>query len=948
MGKEENMKKANKFISAMLTISLAFGALILPARADEGASYDISPSSNRAARTLKSKNESDWTICVYLCGTDLESDESSATYNLLQMLEADIPENVTVLVMTGGTYEWDPLGLADSAEKDKTIKKGAYYKPDPNHTQIFEVTDDKMKLLYTYKENMAMNDMATAAEFMEFALRYAPSEHLMIDFWDHGGGPLGEAVIDEYTREGASATEIADFAEAVNDARGDKVDIMGFDACMMSSIEIANLLSPYADYLVASEEVEPNNGWNYKWLSGVGGSAEDVGKRIVDYFGKTYSDEDEWSDALDITLALTDLSQIGELRDAFNKMAEELNDALINDPKEYALIARKAMHTKIMYDGWDGLIDLYDFADEMKDILPSAQGVIDALGTPPGSTPELAVGEASGESPAVIYRGVGSSYSECLGMSFYYPTVKTHFGTNKKNKKNLELYRSFGLSDTYSDYIDAHTKETSALQTFKGEFVVGYDSETYDSVLTITDPDDVLAIKSVYLKMLYLPKTEDGEESSYLLGTKSVTEDWDNAIFTAAVPEEWFSLNDEIFTIEKTETDLYGQYEIYSMPVVIGDNDFLSYMALYKPVDESIYYIVGITDDDGTSSAADRTYMPEGDFTFKPVLINDEDEEDYIVNKPYTITEAEAEKTEGYALQPGYTDLEEGDDALYSVHFVATDMKDNEYETNASDYIIINDFSEISIDDLPPQIYTGGEVTPRLSYSYKDEGNLRLDLVDVRYENNVNVGTATVTVTSLDEEMPGSLSAEFEIKPLEEIFGDLGYDDWEFDAVNYMYSNGYMTGAGENSFAPDAPMTRAMTVTTLYNISDGMGGTGDVEFEDVHETDDYYKDVRWAVSNKIAFGFSDTYFGPEDRISREQFMAMLYRCEQRNGGGYDDDEEYKLPYSDADEISEYALEAASWLNENNILTGYSDNTLRPKDYITRAEAAAVMEKYLER
>ncbi len=942
------MKKMNKFISAVLALSLTLGASILPVYADETAAYDISPSSNTAARTLKSKNESDWTICVYLCGTNLESGASSGTYNLLQMLEADIPENVTVLVMTGGAREWDPLGLADSAVKDRTIKRGAYYKPDPDHTQIFEVTDDKMKLLYTYKENMAMNDMATAAEFMEFALRYAPSEHLMIDFWDHGGGPLGGAIQDEYTRKIASVPEIADLAEAVSDARGDKIDIFGFDACMMSSIEIANVLSPYADYLVASEEIEPGNGWNYKWLSGVGGSAEDVGKRIVDYFGKTYSDEDEWSDALDITLALTDLSQMGEVRDAFNKMAEELNDALVNDPKEYALIAREVMHAKTMYDGSDGLIDLYDFADEMKDILPSAQGVIDALGTPPGSTPESAVGEATGESPAVVYRGVGSSYSECLGMSFYYPTVKTHFGTNKRNKKNIELYRSFGLSDTYSDYIDAHIKETSALQTFKGEFVVGYDSETYDPVLTIPNIDDALAIKSVYLKMLYIPNTEDDEESSYLLGTESVTEDWDNASFTAAVPEEWFSLNNEIFTIEKVSEDLYGTYEIYTMPVVIGDNDFLSYMSLYKPADDSNYYIVGIIDNDGSSNAADRSYMPEGDFTFSPVLINDENEEDYIVNKPYTITEAAAEKAEGYALLPEYTELEDGSDASYTVYFVATDMKDNEYETNASNYIIINDFSEISINALPPQIYTGSEITPRLSYSYNDEGNLFINLIDVRYENNVNVGTATVTATSLDEELPGSLTTEFEIKPLEEIFGDLSYDDWDFDAVNYMYSNGYMTSAGENSFAPDAPMTRAMTVTTLHNISDGTGGVDDIKFEDVHETDDYYKDVRWAVSNKIVFGFSDTYFGPEDRISREQFMTMLYRYEKINGGGYEDDAKYRLPYKDAGEISDYALEAASWLNANNIITGYDDGTLHPKDYISRAEAATVIKKYLER
>lgn len=184
---------------------------------------------------------------------------------------------------------------------------------------------------------------------MEFALSYAPSEHLMIELWDHGSGPLSGFEYDEKTGNAISLPEYSQLAEAVYEARNKKTDIFGFDTCITSNIETMNILAPYGDYMVASEEVEPSTGWDYEWLSVFSEANKsqktadsiEIGKRIVDTFGKTNDKNDEWSDSTDLTLALTDLSRASELIGTFNKIADELCAALDNYT-QYAEIARRA------------------------------------------------------------------------------------------------------------------------------------------------------------------------------------------------------------------------------------------------------------------------------------------------------------------------------------------------------------------------------------------------------------------------------------------------------------------------------------------------------------------------------------------------------------------------------------------------------------------------------
>ena len=172
------------------------------------------------------------------------------------------------------------------------------------------------------------------------------------------------------------------------------------------------------------------------------------------------------------------------------------------------------------------------------------------------------------------------------------------------------------------------------------------------------------------------------------------------------------------------------------------------------------------------------------------------------------------------------------------------------------------------------------------------------------------------------------------------VFSDVGDDHWAKDYIESLAETGIVNGTGDGEFSPSLPVTRAMFVTFLYRTA----GSPDAEsfgFTDL-EQDAYYEDaVAWASSNDIVNGVSDTEFAPDDDITREQAAVMLCRYAQYRE--YDTSSDFSISsYDDADEVSDYALDAVEWSVENEIITGRSDTELDPQDTVTRAETAAML------
>lgn len=176
-----------------------------------------------------------------------------------------------------------------------------------------------------------------------------------------------------------------------------------------------------------------------------------------------------------------------------------------------------------------------------------------------------------------------------------------------------------------------------------------------------------------------------------------------------------------------------------------------------------------------------------------------------------------------------------------------------------------------------------------------------------------------------------------------EIFTDVPANHWAQAAIQYVYDNGLMTGISDSEFAPEATTTRAMIVSMLARM-ENVTSAADAGFSDVAADDWYATAVNWAAANGIVNGISDDTFAPNDPITRDQLAAMLMNYAQWKG--QDTSARADLSgYSDAP--STWASEAVQWAVAEGLLAGVTDDELQPQGQATRAQVAAIMQRFLE-
>ena len=178
-------------------------------------------------------------------------------------------------------------------------------------------------------------------------------------------------------------------------------------------------------------------------------------------------------------------------------------------------------------------------------------------------------------------------------------------------------------------------------------------------------------------------------------------------------------------------------------------------------------------------------------------------------------------------------------------------------------------------------------------------------------------------------------------------FEDVGTDAWYSDAVAYVYRNGLMSGTSGSTFSPDAAITRAQLVTILWRMAGSPQVNGLMDFDDVSQDAYYTEAVRWAASEGIAGGYGNGLFGSDDPITREQMAAILYRFAQHMGYDVSIGEDTNiLSYTDAPDVSGYAVAALQWACGAGIIRGTGDgSTLTPQGGATRAQAAVILTRF---
>jgi hypothetical protein len=176
-------------------------------------------------------------------------------------------------------------------------------------------------------------------------------------------------------------------------------------------------------------------------------------------------------------------------------------------------------------------------------------------------------------------------------------------------------------------------------------------------------------------------------------------------------------------------------------------------------------------------------------------------------------------------------------------------------------------------------------------------------------------------------------------------FTDVHTGSWYYEDVAYVYANGLMIGTDANSFTPNGLLTRSALVLMLWRLEGEPAATAANSFTDVNEDAYYAESVAWAAEINIVHGYGQNKFGPGDAITREQFATVLYRYAAYKE--YDVSGSADLSgYTDAGQISGYALTAMKWTNENGIINGTSSTTLSPQGGATRAQAAAMLHRFM--
>ena len=328
------------------------------------------------------------TIMVYMCGTDLESRSGMGTSDLQEMLNASFGRNINLLIYTGGCKAWKNSAVSSS------------------DNQIWQVRDGKLVCLQKDLGSVSMTDPGTLAGYIQWCAKNYPASRYELILWDHGGGSVSGYGYDEKFASSGSMS-LAGLDSALS-AAGVKFDFIGFDACLMATVETALTMSQYADYLIASEETEPGVGWYYTdWLTDFGKDTSkptiQVGRNIVDSFVDTCAQK---CPGQLTTLSVIDLAELEHtLPDALTEFSNATTK-LIRE-QEYQTVSNARSGTR-------------EFAQSSKidqiDLVHLAQN----LGTREGKalTDVLL--------SAVKYNRTSSNMTNAYGLSVYFPYRKTN------------------------------------------------------------------------------------------------------------------------------------------------------------------------------------------------------------------------------------------------------------------------------------------------------------------------------------------------------------------------------------------------------------------------------------------------------------------------------------------------------------------------------------------
>lgn len=611
-----NMKK---LITCLLVLSMIFSLAACSGTEDEWEEDESEPmSKSKQSIESNSTDSGDWVIYWYLCGSDLESESGFATDDLEELMEVTLPEDVKVIIQTGGANTWHNDFV------------------DPSKLQRFVYDSDGLELvdelpLANMGEKQALYD------FLSFANENYPADKIAVLFWNHGGGSVSGAEFDElFDNDSLTLDEMYEAFAGVWDVSEEypPIEIIGFDTCLMATIDVAATFSGIAKYLVASEELEPANGWDYsEWIGAlaanpaIDGAA--LGKVICDSYYAGCEDE---GTEQDITLSVTDLTKVGPLIDAYDIFGAECLAAVMEEAAFLSQFARAAYKSEnyggnTREQGYTNMVDLGDLARQNAGIMKSAEHVLAAL------------------DECVIYQVRGPYRSRASGLSCYYSyngdvddiTAYQAIGIDTAFKHYFTYALTGQLDETGQEYVANMDFDFTDLPEIRNLLTAGWDGAPLDlddegTAFLELGPEAQDILVGIGVQLYYI---EEESDMMMLLGTDNdIVADWDNGIFYDNFRGVWGAIDDCLVYMELSEEG--EDYNLYSVPVLLNGEEYN--LKIVYDFNDDTWIILGARkgiDDNGMADKELRLLKPGDEVTtiWKIASYSGEDEfEDYEVD----------------------------------------------------------------------------------------------------------------------------------------------------------------------------------------------------------------------------------------------------------------------------------------------------------------------------
>lgn len=465
-----------------------------------------------------SVSRSDFVLLIYMNGSNLESESELATGNMRDMLCEEMSEvpndNLTVLLLMGGTCKWhlDESILGQSLPNDSIT--------------YAKITHDGFRKIHSLSDR-SIGNPSTLAEFINYGMTEFPADRYGLIFWNHGAGSVIGFGYDELHSDDTSLSlaEIRQGLQQSCSPTSFKFTFIGFDACLMATLEMASAVSPYADYLVASQELEPGKGWNYKSITATlrrnpQMPGEQIGKLIVDSFVDSYKERESEQ----VTLSVTNLNKIGALEVSLGKFSGEICRKLVHESDSVELSFYKKLSgfrsesksfgmPAFTYHGPD-MVDMLDFCRNMR--LEADTGLMDEI--------------IRNRNEAVVYARKSDNLAKehICGLSVYFPCY------NLNVAKELSEYHRCGFNQEYLKLVG----------TFAQKLLEGNRSKKITDIVrsdsTLLSTEMLLNVRKIYSIVLAY---EDGQWVTYGLDGDGISLDQNGRIvrkdYAGKIVTEW-------------------------------------------------------------------------------------------------------------------------------------------------------------------------------------------------------------------------------------------------------------------------------------------------------------------------------------------------------------------------------------------------------------------------